>query len=112
MNLAARLARGAGPRPAAPAAAKPAPARSAAFQSEPAAVEPVAATQADQYYEIKTRLHSRLIDLLDLTMIGSLPEAEMRAEIARAVETILREEFKSAPLNQVERRSQIGRAHV
>ena len=105
MNLAARLARGAGPRPAASAAAQPAPARSAAILSAPQAAEPVAATQADQYYEIKTRLHSRLIDLLDLTMIGSLPEAEMRAEIARAVETILREEFKSAPLNQAERRS-------
>jgi pilus assembly protein CpaF len=103
MNLAARLARGTGPRPAASAAPRPAPARPVPAQPAPAA--PVAATQADQYYEIKTRLHSRLIDLLDLTMIGSLPEAEMRAEIARAVETILREEFRHEPLNQAERRA-------
>ncbi|HMM39862.1 MAG TPA: CpaF family protein [Desulfovibrio sp.] len=98
MNLAARLSRGSnGPRPA--------PAPLAAPRA--AAPAPLAATQADQYYEIKTQLHTRLIDLLDLTLLGALPETEMRAEIVRAVETLLREDFRGAPLNQAERRALI-----
>jgi pilus assembly protein CpaF len=101
MNLAAKLSRA--PIQPRPAPAAPRPLRPAEAASEPV----VAATQADQYYEIKTQLHTKLIDLLDLTLLGALPETEMRAEIVRAVEAILREDFRNAPLNQAERRALI-----
>ncbi|QLA17088.1 CpaF family protein [Desulfolutivibrio sulfoxidireducens] len=57
----------------------------------------------DEYYEVKTRIHDRLIDLIDLSLLDSLDPAALAAEIARLVEKLLREEFVQTPLNQGER---------
>ncbi|MBG0775504.1 MAG: Flp pilus assembly complex ATPase component TadA [Desulfovibrionaceae bacterium] len=66
-----------------------------------------AASPGDAYYEIKTRIHVRLIDLMDLSKIESMPEQVLRSEIGAIVEQLMREEFVSAPLNSAERRAVI-----
>jgi Flp pilus assembly CpaF family ATPase len=65
-----------------------------------------AASPGDAYYEIKTRIHVRLIDLMDLSKIESMPEQVLRSEIGAIVEQLMREEFVSAPLNSAERRDE------
>ena len=65
-------------------------------------------TRSDQYHEIKNSIHDRLIDVLDLSLLDSLPRDEMRQEIMRVVERILREDFAQAPLNLSERKSLLG----
>jgi len=87
MSLAARLNRGAGKTPAAPKA-----------------VKAVNVEQADHYFEIKTRIHDRLIDMIDLSLLDTLDEKDMRAEIAKVTEGLLWEEFQNAPLNLAERK--------
>jgi len=62
----------------------------------------------DEYYEVKTRIHDRLIDLIDLSLLDSLEPEALAAEIARLVEKFLREEFVQTPLNQGERERLIG----
>jgi len=62
----------------------------------------------DEYYEVKTRIHDRLIDLIDLSLLDSLDPEALAAEIGRLVEKLLREEFGQTPLNQGERERLIG----
>jgi len=57
----------------------------------------------DAYYEIKTRIHDRLIDLIDLSLLDTLEPAALKNEIAKLVEKLLREEFTQTPLNLGER---------
>jgi len=56
-----------------------------------------------EYYELKTRIHDRLLSLIDLSLIESLDEAMLRQEIRRLVERILMEDKNSIPLNYNER---------
>ncbi|MHC1789952.1 CpaF family protein [Solidesulfovibrio sp.] len=63
--------------------------------------EPGIAT--DEYYEIKTRIHDRLIDLIDLSLLDTLDEGALGSEIGKIVERLLRDEFFQTPLNQIER---------
>jgi len=56
-----------------------------------------------EYYELKTRIHDRLLNLIDLSLIDSLDEAMLRQEIRRLVERILMEDKNSIPLNYNER---------
>ncbi|MBU1247477.1 MAG: Flp pilus assembly complex ATPase component TadA, partial [Proteobacteria bacterium] len=77
---------------------KPAPAQVASISNVS-----VGHSQSDQYYDIKTRIHLRLLDILDLALLDSLEEAEMRSEIVRLVKKLLADEFKAAPLNLTER---------
>lgn len=56
-----------------------------------------------EYYELKTRIHDRLLNLIDLSLIDSLDEAMLRQEIRRLVERILMEDKRSIPLNYNER---------
>ena len=53
------------------------------------------------YYELKTRIHDRLMDLMDLSLIGTIEENALRQEIRRLVEKIVMEE--KFPLNFSER---------
>ena len=57
----------------------------------------------NEYYELKTRIHDRLLDLIDLSLIDSLDQHLLRQEIRRLVERILLEEKDSVPLNYQER---------
>ncbi len=56
-----------------------------------------------EYYELKTRIHDRLLSLIDLSLLDSLDEALTRQEIRRLVERILAEDKNSIPLNYNER---------
>jgi pilus assembly protein CpaF len=56
-----------------------------------------------EYYALKTRIHDRLLDLVDLSILESLEEAVVRQEIRKLVERILPEENSSVPLNFNER---------
>lgn len=55
------------------------------------------------YFELKTKVHDRLIDLMDLSLIDSIDEAVLRQEIKRLVERILSEEKNGIPLNYSEK---------
>ena len=92
MSIAARLNRN---------ATKPAPANSRRGKS-------MVKDQADHYFEIKTRIHDRLIDMIDLSLLDTLSEVEMRAEIAKVTEGLLWEEFQNAPLNLAERKRMLS----
>ncbi|MCK5553726.1 MAG: CpaF family protein, partial [Deltaproteobacteria bacterium] len=58
----------------------------------------------NEYYELKTRIHDRLIDLMDLSLIDSIDRDMLRSEIKNLVERILGEEENAVPLNLYERK--------
>jgi pilus assembly protein CpaF len=58
---------------------------------------------AKEYYELKTKIHDRLLNLVDLSIIDSLEENALRQEIRRLVERILAENGERVPLNYNER---------
>lgn len=57
----------------------------------------------DEYFEFKARIHDRLLDLIDLSMIDTLDREDLIVQIRQVVENILREESYSLPLNLNER---------
>jgi pilus assembly protein CpaF len=57
----------------------------------------------NEYFELKTRIHDRLLDLIDLSLIDSLDPAGLRQEIRRLVEKILFEDGNTIPLNYSEK---------
>lgn len=62
----------------------------------------------DHFFEIKTRIHDRLIDMIDLSILDTLSEKETRKEIAKVAEGLLWEEFQNAPLNLAERKRMLA----
>ncbi len=65
--------------------------------------KPANFTTSNEYFELKTRIHDRLLDLMDLTVIDSLDQTILRQEIRKLVERILQEEKNVYPLNMRER---------
>jgi len=57
----------------------------------------------DEYFEFKARIHDRLLDLIDLSIIDSLDRQDLIVQIRQVVENILREETYDLPLNLNER---------
>ena len=57
----------------------------------------------NEYYELKTRIHDRLIDLIDLSLIDSVDTHVLKSEIRGLVQKILQEEENGIPLNLSER---------
>ena len=53
---------------------------------------PMAARSADRYFELKSEIHRKLIGVLNLERVSSLPKERLRAEIGRVVERLLDEE--------------------
>jgi pilus assembly protein CpaF len=43
----------------------------------------------NDYFELKTKIHDRLLDLIDLSLIDSLEQEILRREIRKLVERIL-----------------------
>jgi pilus assembly protein CpaF len=78
----------------------PAPRRSL---SGPAFASSGQGLRVDQYNELKTRIHDRLIDIMDLSVIDRLEKDVLREEIGKLVQIILVDDFSSMPLNSVER---------
>ncbi len=54
-----------------------------------------------QYYELKSRIHSQLIEALDLSKLDALPQDTVRQQIRRIVEDMLASE--ETPLSRQER---------
>ena len=57
----------------------------------------------DEYFELKARLHNRLIEVLDLSMIEKLDHQTISVQVRKIIEKILREEHFNLPLNMTER---------
>lgn len=59
---------------------------------------------SNEYFELKSRIHDKLLDLMDLSLIDALDQQMFRQEIRRLVEKILNEdEMQGVPLNMYER---------
>jgi pilus assembly protein CpaF len=56
-----------------------------------------------EYFELKSRIHNRLLDMIDLSITESLEKDKLRSQIRLVVEKILREESSNLPLNLAER---------
>ena len=53
---------------------------------------PMAVRSADRYFELKSQIHRKLIEVLNLERASSIPKDRIRAEIGRVVERLLDEE--------------------
>lgn len=75
------------------------------LESRPGNVMPRNAREKipDEYFEFKTRVHDRLLDLIDLTLIERLSREDLEAQIKKIVGQIIIDEPGSLPLNQKER---------
>jgi len=51
-----------------------------------------AARSADRYFELKSEIHRKLLGVLNLERVSSIPKDRLRAEIGRVVERLLDEE--------------------
>ena len=59
---------------------------------------------SNEYYELKTRIHDRLLDLVDLSLFDTLDRHVLYQEIRKLVERILTEDNHNVvPLNMYER---------
>ena len=58
---------------------------------------------AEEYFELKTKIHSRLLELLDLSVIDTLERNLLKAEIKSLIVRILGEDGMRVPLNLSER---------
>ena len=58
---------------------------------------------SDEYFQLKTRIHSKLLDMVDLSLIDSLDHNVLRAQIRSLVGKILETDERNAPLNLSER---------
>ena len=57
--------------------------------------------EARALQEMKTRIHQRLLERMDLTVMETLPMDELRRQLKDMVERLIDEE--AAPLNETER---------
>jgi pilus assembly protein CpaF len=57
----------------------------------------------EEYFELKTRIHDRLLDLIDLSLIETLDHESLKAQIKILVKNILSENDQDVPLNSIER---------
>jgi pilus assembly protein CpaF len=59
------------------------------------------AGQADPFQELKTRIHRRLVERLDLPKLAELPEDEVRRQVRRITDSLLT--LESTPLSRTDR---------
>ena len=57
----------------------------------------------EEYYELKNKIHERLLNLIDLSLIDSIDQDMLKSQIRVIAEKILRDESKLMPLNAMER---------
>jgi pilus assembly protein CpaF len=60
---------------------------------------------SDDYFDLKTKIHDRLLDLLDLSLIDSLDQNLVRSQIRTLVQRVLDEQEHRVPLNLAEKES-------
>ena len=56
----------------------------------------------NEYYELKTKIHDRLLDLIDLSLLDTLDKDVLKPQIKRLVEQMLLDDKGRIPLNQSE----------
>ena len=56
----------------------------------------------EEYFEFKSRIHDRLLDQLDLSILDRIDPSILKAELKGVVEKILREDLHALPLNALE----------
>jgi pilus assembly protein CpaF len=61
----------------------------------------------EEYFELKTKIHDRLLDLMDLSLIETLDTDVLKSQIRVLVQRIIGEEGSGVPLNMVERENLI-----
>src|SRR5882724_8753826 len=52
----------------------------------------VSARPSDRYFELKSEIHKKLIGVLNLDRVSSIPKERVRSEIGRVVERLLEDE--------------------
>ncbi len=57
----------------------------------------------EEYFELKSRIHGRLLDLLDLSVLENLDRDLLRFELRGLIDRIIREDGLSIPLNLAEK---------
>jgi pilus assembly protein CpaF len=57
----------------------------------------------EEYFDLKARIHDRLLDMIDLSVIDKLERGDLEFQIRQVVERILKEESYTLPLNLNER---------
>ena len=57
----------------------------------------------DEYFDLKSRIHDRLLDIIDLSIIDKIERDDLEFQIRQVVERILKEESYTLPLNLNER---------
>lgn len=65
--------------------------------------KPESSLVTNELLELKTKVHERLVEILDLSLIGSLNHDMLRREILKVIERILLEDKFSIPLNAGEK---------
>lgn len=74
------------------ATARPEPVRPEPSRASVATTAPAASRMGDRMFELKSEIHQKLIGVLNLDRVASLPKERVRAEIGRVVERLLEEE--------------------
>jgi pilus assembly protein CpaF len=57
----------------------------------------------DEYFELKTRIHDRLLEMIDLSLIETLDRDALKSEIKVLIERILKQEESGVLLNLTEK---------
>jgi pilus assembly protein CpaF len=57
----------------------------------------------EEYFELKTKIHDRLLESLDLSLIETMDRDTLKLKLRGVLEDIIREEARSVPLNLSER---------
>ena len=73
------------------------------LESQEESIEDSSEHIAEEYFELKTKIHARLLDLIDLSLLDTLDRNYLRSEIRALSERILTEEESIAPFNLAER---------
>ncbi len=58
---------------------------------------------SQEYFDLKARVHNRLLDMIDLSLIENLDPETLKTQIRNVVERILKQEANQLPLNLAER---------
>ena len=63
----------------------------------------------DEYFDFKSRIHDRLLDLVDLSNLDRVDPVMLKPELRKVVDKILREDLQSLPLNAAEKEKLVHR---
>ena len=57
----------------------------------------------EEYFELKAKIHDRLLDLMDLSVVGTLDRSILESEIRGLLQKVIKEGGYDIPLNSTER---------